>query len=107
MRGTYGAVIRQLRDARGWKQDDLAKRAKVSRETVSRAENGGNVGLFQLYRFAHAFRVDITVFFGGGPSVAEVKPPSVWNRLGKEQRADVERYALRLLGARAPGEETE
>ena len=32
--------LRELRDARGWTQAELAKRAEVTRATVSRIEGG-------------------------------------------------------------------
>jgi len=37
---TAGLVIRALRRRRGWRQEDLAARARVSRSQVSRAERG-------------------------------------------------------------------
>lgn len=37
---TGGLVIRALRRRRGWRQSDLAARARVSQSTVSRAERG-------------------------------------------------------------------
>jgi transcriptional regulator with XRE-family HTH domain len=37
---TAGLVIRALRRRRGWRQEDLAERAQVSRSQVSRAERG-------------------------------------------------------------------
>ena len=102
MAGSYGSVIRGLREQRAWNQDDLAARAKVSRETVSRAENSGNVGVLYLYRFAHALKVDITAFFGGDEVAREKPPPSVWSRLGKEQRA-VSRRSSARWGKRRSG----
>ncbi len=36
----FGTVIRMVRQSRGWRQRDLAKRARVSQPTVSRIERG-------------------------------------------------------------------
>lgn len=104
----YGDVLRQLRETRGWSQDEIATRAKVSRETVWRAEQSGNVGVLLLYRIAHVLDVDISVLFGGHVRREEPAPgpPSVWGRLKREQRAEVERYARRLVGERVPPEST-
>lgn len=41
----FGANMRRLRLARGWTQEDLAARAKLSRSTVAKHENGA----FQAY----------------------------------------------------------
>lgn len=101
----YGDVIRRLREQRAWSQQQLADKSKVGRETVLRAEQSGNVGVLLLYRLAHAFDADVSVFFGNGPRASNEKPPSVWSRLKKEQRAELVRYAYRLLGEREPPEE--
>ena len=37
---TAGLVIRAIRRRRGWRQEDLADRAEVSRSQISRAERG-------------------------------------------------------------------
>lgn len=104
----YGNVIRRLRDARGWSQDDLVARTKISRETISRAENSGNVGVLFLQRIAHALDVDVSVFFG---QESAPNPPTsiatIWHRLSTEQRADVLRYAGRLAGVRVHSGESE
>lgn len=102
----YGRVIRDLRTERGWSLDQLRKAAKVSYETLWRAEQSGNVGVLLIWRIAHALDVDISVFFGKQPSKHADRPPSVWTRLKGEQRAEVLRYAYRLLGERVPPEET-
>lgn len=100
----YGDVIRRLRKTREWNQDTLAEKAGIGRELVVRAEQSGNVGVFNLQRMAHALDVEISAFFGVKENA---KPPSVWGRLKKEQRRDVLKYAYRLLGERVPPEENE
>lgn len=99
----YGDVIRRLRKEHEWSQEQFAERSQVGRELVVRAEQSGNVGVFMLQRMAHALNVDISVFFAAKPA----KPPSVWGRLKREERAEVLRYAYRILGERVPPEELE
>jgi len=102
MAKSYGEALRKARESHGLSQEELAKRAKVGRELVVRAEQGGNVGILLLYRIAHVLDVDIMIANGAAPE----KTPSVWSRLKREQRAEVLRYAYRLLGERAPAEES-
>lgn len=93
----YGAVIRQLRNARGWNQQELADRAGVHRETVVRAEQSGNIGVLLLMQVATALDVTLTEVFGGHVR-AIVGPPDWWDRLNLEQRRRVARIARRFLG---------
>ena len=102
----YGQAIRDLRLKRGWSLSELSAAGKVSYETLWRAEQSGNVGVLLLQRIAHALNVDISVFFGAAP-LRDEKPPAVWGRLKPEQRAELERYAWRLVGERAPSAKTE
>jgi len=97
----YGNVIRKERERLGLSQDALAERAKVGRQLVIRAEQSGNVGILLLERIAQVLELHIRI---SGAAVDE-KPPSVWPRLKREQRAEVLRYAYRLLGERVPAEE--
>lgn len=99
----YGEVLRKERERLGLSQADVASSAKVGRELVVRAEQSGNVGALLLYRIANVLDVDIR-FIG---SAAPEQPPAVWSRLKREQRAEVLRYAYRLLGERAPAEGSE
>jgi len=100
----YGDVLRKERERQKLSQAEVAERAKVGRELVLRAEQSGNVGILLLYRIAHVLNIDIRIVGGGAD--AHEKPPSVWARLQREQRAEVLRYAHRLLGERAPSGET-
>lgn len=97
----YGEVLRKERDRLGLSQAEIAGRAKVGRELVVRAEQSGSVSILKLYRIASALDIDIR-FVG---SDAPEKPPSVWSRLKREQRAELMRYAYRMLGERVPPEE--
>lgn len=97
MAESYGAAIKRLRDERGLSQEQLRKRADISRETLWRAENSENVGVLILYQIAEALDCDISAFFGGSPPPSE-PPKSWWSRLSVEQRLRLERYARRWLG---------
>lgn len=65
-----GTVIRSLRRRRGWRQLDLAHRARLSRATVSRLERGhaDTLSLRSLRSIAHALdvRVEVTPRWRGG-----------------------------------------
>jgi transcriptional regulator with XRE-family HTH domain len=104
MAEAYGNVVRRFRKHHGWSQQQLADRAGVVRETVHRAEMSGNVGVLLLQQIANALDEDITVFFGAEASHAPAasRQPAVWDRLKREQRAQVLRFAYRLLGERVP-----
>lgn len=39
----FGAVVRELREARGWTQEDLAERAEMNASYLGFAERGDNV----------------------------------------------------------------
>lgn len=45
-----GLQVAELRKERGWQQDELAERTNVSRMTISRLENGENVGIETVLR---------------------------------------------------------
>jgi transcriptional regulator with XRE-family HTH domain len=57
--------IRAMREARGWSQKDLADRAGMTQEGVSRLENpdDGKLTLTTLKRLASAFDVGLAVRF--------------------------------------------
>lgn len=53
---SFGSRVRQLRDAKGWNQRELAELAGVDRNWVSAIESGKqNVSLRTLQKFANAF----------------------------------------------------
>lgn len=47
---SLGLQVAELRKERGWQQDELAERTNVSRMTISRLENGENVGIETVLR---------------------------------------------------------
>ncbi len=51
--------LRETREARGWTQTELAERAKVTRATVSRIENGkvASLDLVVLDKLANALEI--------------------------------------------------
>lgn len=100
----YGEALARLRKKKGWSQGKLAEEAGISRETIIRAEQSGNVGALVLHQIANALDVELVISFGGAPPPVE-KPPSVWAKLKREQRANVLRYAYRLVGEAVPSEE--
>lgn len=65
-----GAAVRALRIQKGWRQGDLARKAHVSREMVSRIERGGitlvPVGLVRRVVDALGARFDTTIRWQGG-----------------------------------------
>ena len=65
-----GARLRAVRIRRGWRQEDLARRARVSRATISRIERGllEGVSFGALVRTADALdvRLEIVVRWQGG-----------------------------------------
>lgn len=57
-----GRTVRQLREARGWSQTDLAKAASMTQSAVARFEGGGTVpSLPVLERLAGALDADLVV----------------------------------------------
>lgn len=51
--------IKELRDAKGWSQEELAERAGVRRPTITELENGrGNPTLQTIESIANALGVD-------------------------------------------------
>jgi len=60
MRPELGRRIRALRLQRGWNQEELAKRAKLHKNTVFKLESGQSDCLTStLYKVAEGFKVDV------------------------------------------------
>lgn len=66
----FGTIVRLLRQARGWRQEDLAKHAGVSRSSISRIERGqiGPQSIDSLRAVAAALdiRLDLVPRWRGG-----------------------------------------
>lgn len=58
-----GARIRALRKKRGWTQDELAQRAGIAVQTISRAERGGALSIANIKRVGGALEVHPLEFF--------------------------------------------
>lgn len=59
MSGNVGNAVRAYRLARGWTQEELARRAVTCGGTVSRLERGESVAHNSLLRIARALRVKL------------------------------------------------
>ena len=65
MSDVLGERIRQLRETKGWQQDELAQKMDLSRETLSSIENGRRqVKAEELGRFADVFAVSSDQLLG-------------------------------------------
>ena len=60
----FGNKIRYYRNLKGWSQETLAERMKVSKNTISEVENGKKfVRARRLIQFSEIFEIDIFKFF--------------------------------------------
>lgn len=77
-----GQRLVQLRDAKGWSQEDLAREAEVSTKTVSRFENGRHDGRRSTVRqIAAALGVDEADLIGPPPDPLGLGEPSQLDRI--------------------------
>ncbi len=86
-----GSQIKRARTMRGWSQRDLAKKAKVTAETVSSLENGLHEPRpSTLRKLAGAFGVEVADLFGEArPSPKVLTPPSLeWARAASDEEFD-------------------
>jgi transcriptional regulator with XRE-family HTH domain len=77
-----GEEIARLRQAKLWRVEDLARKARVSVKTVENVEHGANVYMFTLAKFATAFDVESQSLIAGG-TIVQPLPPK------KERRIEV------------------
>jgi len=62
MEENFGKILRRLRNAKGWSQEDLAARLEISRSHIGRLETGEKQpSLNMLFRLADALEVPATV----------------------------------------------
>jgi transcriptional regulator with XRE-family HTH domain len=96
-----GERVVQLRDAKGWTQEDLAREAGVSYKTISRFENGRHEGRGDTIRkIAEALGVDRDTIVGPPPAPLGLGGETQLDRIEKELAAHrqlLERI-LRLSG---------
>jgi len=58
----FGRILRRLRNAKGWSQEDLAVRLEISRSHIGRLETGEKQpSLNMLFRLADALEVQPSV----------------------------------------------
>ena len=101
---TLGDRIRDCRQTRGWRLEDLAKKAGVSKGFLSDLENNKqkNVGVDYLRRIAGALDVSLHYLTTGraaAPSASEVQLPASLVDFAKEEQLSVNRTMM-LLDAR-------
>ncbi|WP_033339283.1 helix-turn-helix domain-containing protein [Catenuloplanes japonicus] len=66
-----GKSVRDLRQARGWSQSQLARESGMTQSAVARFEAGGTVPTIPiLERLARALGVDLTIGFRPRPEAA-------------------------------------
>jgi transcriptional regulator with XRE-family HTH domain len=76
-----GEAIQRLRIEKGWRVEDLAKKARCSLKTVENVERGRSVYLYTLSKFAQALGVEVSTLMAGA---APPDPPK------KERRFKVQ-----------------
>lgn len=64
---TVGERIRQIRQARGMTQDELAAAVGVKQQSIQKAEAGGGLKLDRLAAIADALDTTADVLLGRGP----------------------------------------
>lgn len=97
---TVGERIRSRREELGWKQDDLATKAGISKSFLSDLENGKrNVGADKLLDIARALNVSLDFLMTGKASKeqqAEVSIPASLAKFAAEEELSL-RETLMLL----------
>jgi transcriptional regulator with XRE-family HTH domain len=69
-----GQAIQRMRIEKGWRVEDLARKAGCSLKTVENVERGANVYLFTLSRSAQALHVEVaTLMTGTAPAPLPTK----------------------------------
>lgn len=77
-----GLFVRGLREAKGWTQIQLAKRAKMRNERISEVEKGSNARIEQYDKIARAlgYRGVLEMIMSGGDATT-AKLLRLWKRL--------------------------
>lgn len=112
---TFGQRIRELREARGWSQEKLAKRSHVTRGSISQWETGvtKDVDAAKLVACAKALGVTLEYLLSGEHSDVAEAPgaygcddmptelASAWHLLTPTQREQITAEAQRLAAHNA------
>jgi transcriptional regulator with XRE-family HTH domain len=69
-----GEAVKRLRLEKGWRIEDLAKRARCSIKTVENVERGANVYLFTLKKFAEALDVEYKSLLPNADTASDPQP---------------------------------
>lgn len=110
MSETLQSRLIKLREARGWTQTELSKRAKLSVSAISQFESGQRTPSFEaLRKLAEAFEVETDFIFG---RVAEQEPVKAMpefqtmyrklNNLPEEERAQAVKILKGVLDVHHP-----
>jgi transcriptional regulator with XRE-family HTH domain len=98
---TLGDRIKDCRQAHGWRLDDLAKKARVSKSFLSDLENDKqkNVGVDYLRAIAGALDVSLHYLATGraaAPTAAEVQLPTSLVDFAKEEQLTINQTMMLL-----------
>lgn len=105
----FGARLRALRKAAGLTQPELAERAALASETISRMETGkwSNTTIEVVERLASALGVQVTAFFDDVPATksdlrnADRRVMAIMRGLPDRDAEDVARALHTLIGVKA------
>lgn len=90
----FGRRLRELRDARGWTQGQLAERARVPPAMISHFETGvrGAPSADNLVKLANALEVSLDYLLGRAdqPEIASPRVAAVFRRLGNASAETVD-----------------
>ncbi|MGI4813817.1 MAG: helix-turn-helix domain-containing protein [Janthinobacterium lividum] len=81
----FGLKIRQLRDARGWSQEELAARAELNRSYVGEIERGAAIAsIVTAEKLAHALELPVGQLLSPfpGSETTPAAPPAAPRNLG-------------------------
>lgn len=93
------AQIYALRKDRGWSQAELAQRAGIAQERVSKIESADfeSLTLKTLYKFARAFDIDVKISFEAfSAGILDATQLSPQRLVVPERTKDLENFNLRI-----------
>ena len=99
MRKTLGDRVRLLREAKGWRQDELAQKVGLNREALSSIENNHRqIKAEELNRFADIFEVSCDRLLGRISKAKEDRRVA-FGLQGKESKYICKKYAQEALNS--------